>query len=230
MNAYYDKTYSESVKNYTLDMSLKTQFDLSLQNLRDLSWYGGIRRLIEILLCLLAFLPLMIALPIIWFSNKIFSPGPLFYTQSRVGLEGQHLLVLKFRSMIVEAETEGAVWAAEDDSRITTVGHFIRRTHLDELPQVWNILKGEMSLIGPRPERPEFVAQLSEAIPDYEMRHMIRPGLTGWAQVNYRYGASVAEAEIKLAHDLYYIEHQNWRLDLKILIRTVGTVLQYNGR
>lgn len=163
---------------------------------------------------------LLLLLPPIWVVNQCFAPGPLFYRQTRVGLRGHHFTIIKLRSMVVDAEENGAIWASADDPRITSIGHFLRRTHLDELPQCWNILKGEMSFIGPRPERPKFVAQLMDQIDGYGKRHQVKPGLTGWAQVNYGYGNSVEDARIKLAYDLEYIAHRSWALDLLILWRT----------
>ncbi len=139
-------------------------------------------------------------------------------------------MLLKYRTMIPDAETDGPRWTQEDDDRVTRVGRVLRRLHLDELPQAINILRGEMSFIGPRPERPEFVAHLEKQIPFYRARHAVRPGVTGWAQVNYEYGDSVEDALIKLQYDLYYIKHANLWLDLVILARTVGHVLRFAGR
>jgi lipopolysaccharide/colanic/teichoic acid biosynthesis glycosyltransferase len=138
--------------------------------------------------------------------------------------------MLKFRSMIPDAEAaSGAVWASDGDERITPVGRFLRRTRLDELPQLINVLRGEMSIIGPRPERPEFVEQLAEAIPFYRARHAVRPGLTGWAQVQYRYGSSVDDARIKLEYDLYYVKHISALLDLRIALQTIPVMLLFKG-
>lgn len=171
---------------------------------------------------------LLLMIPWVWVANWWWAPGPLFYRQWRVGRHGQIFQMLKFRSMVIDAERNGVAWTAVADPRITRVGHFLRRTHLDELPQCWNILRGEMSLIGPRPERPEFVALLVQQLEDYAKRHSINPGLTGWAQVNYEYGDSVEDAAIKLRYDLAYISQRSWQLDLTILLRTF-TVL-WKGR
>jgi lipopolysaccharide/colanic/teichoic acid biosynthesis glycosyltransferase len=158
------------------------------------------------------------------------SPGPALYHQRRVGLGGREFNVHKFRSMIDDAEaTSGAVWARSNDRRVTSVGRFLRRTRLDELPQLWNVLIGEMSLVGPRPERPEFVADLTKTIRFYGFRHTVRPGLTGWAQVRYTYGASVEDALEKLQYDLFYIKHQAIALDAYILFETVKTVILRRG-
>jgi sugar transferase (PEP-CTERM system associated) len=162
---------------------------------------------------------------------KLTSPGPVFYSQRRVGYAGQVFTVYKLRSMCVDAERDtGPVWAPHGgDARITRIGRFMRRTRLDELPQFWNIIIGNMSLVGPRPERPEFVRSLSQQIPFYGQRHVIKPGLTGWAQVRYTYGATVEEAMQKLQYDLFYIKHLSVFLDLFIIFETVKTVLLRRG-
>jgi lipopolysaccharide/colanic/teichoic acid biosynthesis glycosyltransferase len=161
---------------------------------------------------------------------KLTSPGPALYHQKRVGQHGHVFMVHKFRSMRTDAEsTTGAVWAKANDSRVTPIGRFLRRTRLDEVPQLWNVFKGEMSLVGPRPERPEFVAELTEKIPFYGFRHVVRPGLTGWAQVRYTYGASVEDALEKLQYDLFYIKHLSIPFDVFILFSTVKTVVMRRG-
>ncbi len=158
------------------------------------------------------------------------SPGPLFYRQERVGLNGRLFRVWKFRSMRVDAESDGVPrWADAGDDRVTHVGQFIRKARIDEIPQVFNVLTGEMSFIGPRPERPYFVDQLRRQIPYYDMRHRVRPGITGWAQVNYPYGASIEDAKNKLAYDLYYLKRNDLLLDLAILFQTVRVVLFPRG-
>lgn len=184
------------------------------------------RRLFDITVALVGGLLLLPFIPCIWLANRWWAPGPLFYRQSRVGRNGHVFDILKFRSMIVDAERTGIAWTAIGDPRITPVGRLLRQTHLDELPQCWNILKGEMSVIGPRPERPEYVALLTSQIQGYAKRHCINPGLTGWAQVNYEYGDSVEDAVIKLRYDLEYIVHQSWQLDLAILLRTFTVLLK----
>ncbi|HEY9898048.1 MAG TPA: sugar transferase [Pantanalinema sp.] len=175
---------------------------------------------------------LVLALPLFPFvaaAIYLVDRGPLFYSQERVGLNGRRFKVYKLRTMRVDAEKGGAVWAKADDDRVTPVGRFLRRSRLDEVPQLWNILLGEMSLVGPRPERPEFVAELERAIPHYQCRHLVLPGLTGWAQVRFPYGASVQDSEEKLNYDLYYLKHRSWWFDLLILLRTVGVVLNKTG-
>ena len=160
---------------------------------------------------------------------KLDSPGPVFYRQQRVGLHGRLFTLLKFRSMRVDAETRGPVWAACRDPRATRVGAFMRLTRIDELPQLVNVLRGEMSFIGPRPERPHFVNQLAGAMPLYRERARVKPGLTGWAQINYPYGASVEDARTKLSYDLYYVKYRSLKLALLILLSTVWVVLFQKG-
>ncbi len=158
------------------------------------------------------------------------SKGPVFYRQTRVGRYGAPYAIAKLRTMRTDAEADGkAQWAQENDPRITAVGRFLRRTRIDELPQLWNVLKGEMSFVGPRPERPEFVASLEAQIPFYAERHMVKPGLTGWAQVNYPYGASVEDARAKLEYDLYYAKNYTPFLDIVILLQTLRVVLWPEG-
>jgi len=161
---------------------------------------------------------------------RLTSPGPVLYHQERVGQHGRVFVLHKFRSMRSDAEQQsGAVWAKAGDTRVTTIGRFLRRTRLDELPQLWNVLSGHMSVVGPRPERPEFVTDLTRQIPYYGQRHVVRPGLTGWAQVRYTYGASVEDALMKLQYDLYYIKNRSLAFDLFIMVKTVKTVLMRKG-
>jgi exopolysaccharide biosynthesis polyprenyl glycosylphosphotransferase len=161
---------------------------------------------------------------------KFDTQGPVFYRQSRVGLGGKIFTLVKFRSMVVDAEAAGSPrWAAQRDPRITRVGRFIRLFRIDEIPQAINVLKGDMALIGPRPERPAFVEELARQIPHYNDRALVKPGITGWAQVNYPYGASVEDARMKLAYDLYYVKNRSLFLDLLILVATVRVVLFQEG-
>jgi sugar transferase (PEP-CTERM system associated) len=181
-----------------------------------------------------ATLGLLIGLPMMAFvalAVRLTSPGPVLYHQQRVGRFGRLFLVHKFRTMRVNAEAEtGPVWAAKaGDPRVTPVGAFLRRTRLDEMPQLWNVLVGEMSFVGPRPERPEFVAGLTQQVPYYEQRHCVRPGITGWAQVRYTYGASVEDALEKLQYDLFYIKHLSIPLDLLVIVQTIKTVVLRAG-
>ena len=177
-----------------------------------------------VLLLLTAPLQLLAAL-LIWLEDR----GPVFYGQLRSGLDGAPFKVWKLRSMRVDAEASGAQWSVRGDPRITRIGQLLRVTRLDELPQLWAVLQGQMSLIGPRPERPEIEAELEQQIPHYRLRHLIRPGLSGWAQVNYPYGASVEDAANKLSYDLYYLRNFSFWLDLLILVKTMRLVFNANG-
>jgi sugar transferase (PEP-CTERM system associated) len=187
--------------------------------------YRRLRRAFDVVSSLIGMalsLPLMILTAV---AIRVESPGPVFYTQERVGLHGRKFRIFKFRSMQDDAEAQGPVWACENDPRVTRVGRIIRRLHIDETPQFFNILRGEMSLIGPRPERTEFVERLEKRIPYYSERHLVKPGLTGWAQVSYPYGASIEDAREKHQYDLYYIKNQSPLLDAIILLETARVVL-----
>ena len=189
-----------------------------------------IKRLIDITLSIALGI---LSIPIILLCSiiiKLSSQGPIFFTQTRVGLQGSPFTICKLRTMIHNAEQGGAVWAKKNDTRVTAFGNFLRRSRLDELPQCWNVFKGEMSFVGPRPERPEFTSELSKTIPYYDLRHMVKPGITGWAQVIFPYGASVEDAVKKLQYELYYIKNQSLLLDLNIMLRTIITIFQRAGR
>ena len=160
---------------------------------------------------------------------KLDSKGPAFFRQTRVGLYGQDFNLIKLRSMRTDAEANGAQFAQKDDPRVTRVGKFIRKVRIDELPQAWSVLKGEMSFVGPRPERPEFVSDLEEQLPYYAERHMVKPGITGWAQINYPYGASIEDSRHKLEYDLYYAKNYTPLLDLLIMLQTIRVVLWHEG-
>jgi exopolysaccharide biosynthesis polyprenyl glycosylphosphotransferase len=186
--------------------------------------------IVDHLFCLLGAVFLLLFGPVLAVLIKLDSPGPAFYVQTRLGHGGRLFKLIKFRSMIVNAEGEnGPQWAIEDDPRITRVGRALRRMRLDELPQIVNILRGDLHLIGPRPERPEFYAQLEEEIPFYRVRLAVKPGLTGWAQIKYRYGSSVQETLVKLQYDLYYMKNRSPLLDMKILLRTIWKTLTFSG-
>ncbi|MBL8187382.1 MAG: TIGR03013 family PEP-CTERM/XrtA system glycosyltransferase [Acidobacteria bacterium] len=194
------------------------------------TFWGVIRRLFNLMVALIA---ILVSLPIALLAAiviKLDSPGPIFYTQERVGKNGRTFKIIKFRSMRQDAEKDGAQWAAERDPRITRVGNFLRKTRVDEIPQFLNILVGEMSFVGPRAERPVFVEQLTEQIPFYSQRHLVEPGLTGWAQVNYGYGSSVEDAVQKLQYDLYYIKNVSLLFDIWIMFKTIKVVLFGYGR
>jgi lipopolysaccharide/colanic/teichoic acid biosynthesis glycosyltransferase len=168
-------------------------------------------------------------LPFVVAAIKLTSRGPVIYRQTRVGQNGRLYDVLKFRTMRVDAEANGAQWAVKGDTRVTSIGRFLRLTRIDEIPQLWNVLKGDMRFVGPRPERPEFVNVLAEQIPYYQLRHIVPPGITGWAQVRYQYGSSVEEAKAKLTYDLYYIKHASLALDLLIVFETLKTIILRRG-
>jgi len=192
--------------------------------------YPLIRRTFDLAFAVAGLLVLGLLLVVVGPLISRSSPGPIFYRQLRVGRAGRTFRLLKLRTMVANAEPAGPVWARPADPRVTRVGRFLRRSRLDELPQALNVLRGEMSLIGPRPERPEIVAELARALPFYRARHAVRPGLTGWAAVHAGYGASEADALVKLQYDLYYIKHQSLLLDLRILWRTMALVLRLSGR
>lgn len=202
--------------------------DINPQLMTD--WERAAKRIIDIVvsfLMLVASIPITIATAI---AIKIESDGPVIYKQERSGLNGKVFKVYKFRSMYQDAEKRtGPVWSQKDDPRITKVGRFIRRVRIDELPQIWNVFKGEMSLVGPRPERPFFVEQLAKEIPYYKRRLRVRPGITGWAQVKHKYDESVEDVKTKLQFDLFYIENMSLKTDIKILFRTVFVVLFGKG-
>jgi len=192
--------------------------------------YLAYRRFFDILLSIIGIICSLIFLPFIAIGNGIGNRGPLLYLQERIGKNGKPFKIYKFRSMVTNAEAGGAVWAQKNDSRVTAFGRFLRTTRLDELPQLINILKGEMSIIGPRPERPMFVNELAQVIPFYHTRHIVKPGLTGWAQVKARYGSSIDDSLVKLEYDLYYIKHRGFLLDFNIAIKTLSTVIFFRGQ
>jgi sugar transferase (PEP-CTERM system associated) len=175
---------------------------------------------------LLLFMPFF---PFVAAAVKLTSKGPLFFRQTRVGMGGNSFQVVKFRTMFTDAESAGAKWATKNDPRVTKIGGFLRKTRIDEVPQLWNVLRGDMGFVGPRPERPEFTQWLAEELPFYYMRTLIRPGLTGWAQVRYGYGATLAETKEKLEYDLYYIKHMSLGLDLLIMFETIKTIIRRRG-
>ena len=185
----------------------------------------AVKRIFDIVMCLLILcctaILLLPAMAAVWLDDR----GPIFYRQTRVTRDGRNFRILKLRTMRVDAEAGGAVWAASNDNRITRVGNFLRRTRIDELPQLLNVLAGDMSVVGPRPERPEFVEDLAKQLPLYKERHAVRSGLTGWAQINYPYGASLDDARSKLSYDLYYVKKSNFFFDLLIIMQTLRVVL-----
>lgn len=189
----------------------------------------GVKRLIDVVASAIGLVLLAPLLCLLAVLIKLDSPGPVFYCQIRVGLRGQPFTIWKLRSMCVEAERNGPRWANANDPRVSRVGRILRKLRLDEIPQLYNVMKGEMSLVGPRPERPVFVNELRKIIPYYDIRHTVRPGLTGWAQTQFRYGANADDAHAKLQYDLYYVKNMRFALDLRILIGTVRVVLLGEG-
>ena len=189
-----------------------------------------VRRVLSIFISLIGLLLTLPLLPFIMLAIRLDSKGPVFYTQTRVGKGGKLFKVVKFRTMRQDAESgTGAQWAANNDPRVTRVGKFLRTSRLDEIPQLWCVLKGDMAFVGPRPERPEFIEELSKKIPYYGVRHMVRPGVTGWAQVKYKYGSTIEDAREKLQYDLFYIKNASIGLDLLIMFQTVKIVLLGRG-
>ena len=181
---------------------------------------------------ILSLIGIVVALPLVVVIAtliKLDSPGPVFYRQVRVGLRARPYMIWKFRSMFTDAEKEGARWASEVDSRVSRVGRYLRKWRLDEIPQLINVIQGEMSLVGPRPERPVFVQELRSAIPYYDLRHTVRPGITGWAQTQFGYGASTEDSHVKLQYDLYYVKYLSIQLDARILIETIRVILLGEG-
>ena len=223
---YEDKTQRIPVHYITRDFYKFFPFNRSNNN----QFYLLNISIMEQLICIFGLLLGVLLIPFILLGNAIGNRGKLFYNQERVGKNGKIFQILKFRTMINNAEKEGAVFSGPNDNRVTSFGKFLRKTRIDEIPQFLNILKGEMAVIGPRPERPFFVKEIAEIMPFYETRHVIKPGLTGWAQVNYSYGESMDDSLIKLQYDLYYIKHRGVFLDLNIAIKTISTVLFYRGQ
>ena len=192
--------------------------------------FEQIKRFIDIILAGLFFIPFALIAPFAALAIKLTSRGNVFYKQKRLGKNGKIFEIIKFRSMAKDAEKDGAQWAQMRDKRVTAVGKFLRKTRLDELPQILSILKGDLSFIGPRPERPEFVGELSQKIPHYSMRGIVKPGLSGWAQINFPYGSSVDDSMQKLQYDLYYIKNRSLVLEAIIILKTIMTVLRIEGR
>jgi sugar transferase (PEP-CTERM system associated) len=200
------------------------------QGFRRSSVFVMVRRLISIMISLLGLILAAPLIPLIILAIRLDSPGSIFYSQTRVGKAGQVFKVYKFRTMREDAEAaNGPQWARNNDPRVTRVGKFLRSSRLDEIPQLWCVLKGDMAFVGPRPERPEFIEGLSKEIPYYGVRHMVRPGLTGWAQVKYKYGSTIKDAREKLQYDLYYIKNASIGLDLLIMFLTIKIVLLRRG-
>lgn len=216
-------TFLEKHINQVPAESITAQWFLNA-DLQAAGGFEAVKRLTDVAAATFGILIALPLWPVIALLIRFDSRGPVLFAQARVGLHGRIFTMYKFRTMRTDAEANGAVWAKVNDTRITRLGRFLRKSRLDELPQLWNILIGDMSLVGPRPERPEFVRQLAKSLPHYAQRHLIRPGLTGWAQIHYGYGANLTDAYRKLCYDLYYLKHRSLDLDTAIIIRTIGRV------
>ncbi|MBI2637734.1 MAG: exopolysaccharide biosynthesis polyprenyl glycosylphosphotransferase [Candidatus Sungbacteria bacterium] len=192
--------------------------------------FESFKRLVDLFLSMLFLLPALALVFVLCIVIRLDSPGPIFYKQRRVGKGKKIIEIIKLRTMIADAEKEGAKWADENDMRVTRAGGILRKTRLDELPQLWSVLKGDLSIVGPRPERPEFVEVLKNEIPFYEMRLLVKPGLTGWAQVNFPYGASIEDSMEKLQYDLYYIKNRSFFLDINTMLKTFFIIVSRGGR
>ncbi len=222
------RLYEEECGRLSID-ELKPSFLIFSPGFKRKPAILAFKRMVDIIgatlgVAFLAPLLVLVALFIQWDS-----PGPVLYRQLRVGFHGYPYVLLKFRSMRHDAEAEGAKWAVPGDSRVTRLGYWLRYLRLDELPQFLNVLKGEMSLVGPRPERPHFVEELRKHIPYYDLRHTVRPGITGWAQICFQYAGSLEDSHVKLQYDLYYVKNLSLWLDIKILLRTIRVVLKGSG-
>lgn len=234
-NGYIIREYTQVYENITQRIPVQyvardfyRYFPFSRSNQNQL--YLLVVRILEVLVSLAGLSVGIALLPLILVGNLLGNRGSLFYLQERVGKNGEIFNMVKFRTMVKNAESNGAVFTTINDSRITSFGKFLRKARLDEFPQFLNILKGDMAVIGPRPERPVFVSEIAEVMPFYETRHVIKPGLTGWAQVNYSYGDSIDDSLIKLQYDLYYIKHRSIFLDINIILKTFSTILFYRGQ
>ncbi len=227
----YTQVYEELTKRVPVqhvDRDFYRYFPFSRSNQNKL--YLFFHRILDLLFSVIGLIFGVLISPIILIGNLIGNRGPIFYTQERVGRNGKVFKIIKLRSMVVDAEKHGAQYAEAKDVRITKFGRFLRKSRFDEVPQFLNVIRGEMSVIGPRPERPVFVKELSDIIPFYEIRHIVKPGVTGWAQVNAKYGVTHADALEKLQYDLYYIKRRSLFLDISIVIKTLSTIIFYRGQ
>jgi exopolysaccharide biosynthesis polyprenyl glycosylphosphotransferase len=227
----YIQVYEEITRRVPVqhvDKDFYRYFPFSRSNQNKL--YLFFHRVLDLLFSVIGISFGLVIFPIILIGNLFANRGPLFYTQIRVGRNGKHFRIYKLRSMVKDAEKHGAQFAEKKDARVTKFGRFLRRSRFDEIPQFINVIKGDMSVIGPRPERPVFVKELSEKIPFYEVRHLVKPGVTGWAQVNAKYGSTQEDALEKLQYDLYYIKRRSLFLDISIVIKTLSTIIFYRGQ
>ncbi len=227
----YTQVYEEINRRIPVqhvDKDFYNYFPFSRSNQNKL--YLFFHRILDLLFSVIGLAFGLVLFPLILIGNAFANRGPLFYTQTRVGRNGKHFKIYKLRSMVTDAEKDGAQFATAQDARVTKFGRFLRKSRFDEIPQFINVIKSEMSVIGPRPERPVFVKELSEKIAFYEVRHLVKPGVTGWAQVNAKYGSSEEDALEKLQYDLYYIKHRSLFLDISIVIKTLSTIIFYRGQ
>lgn len=221
--------YEELTGKIPVNLINETWFLKNLNENRK-KLYETSKRIFDIIFSIICIIISIPILPIVSMAIKIDSSGPVFFSQIRSGKNGKKFLAIKLRTMKKDAEKNGPEWAKINDSRITRIGGFLRKTRIDEIPQLFNVLRGEMSFIGPRPERPEFIKTLEENIPFYSQRMIIKPGLTGWAQINFPYGASIEDGMEKMQYDLFYIKNRSFILDLSIILKTINTVLRGGGR
>jgi len=223
---YEELTHRIPVQHVEQDFYRYFPFSRSNQN----KLYLFFHRVLDLLFSVIGLAFGLAITPILLIGNICGNRGPVFYTQTRVGKNGKHFKIYKLRSMVINAEKNGAQFASEQDTRVTKFGRFLRRSRFDEIPQFINVIKGDMSVIGPRPERPVFVQELSKKIPFYEVRHLVKPGVTGWAQVNAKYGMTQEDALEKLQYDLYYIKRRSFFLDISIVIKTLSTIIFFRGQ
>jgi len=224
--SFYENTY-EALPIRSYNDSFYEVLQLRNRKIRYLQQLFGFG--VNLMLSVLVGILFLLVVPFVWFFNLFFNRGPLFYVQKRVGLYGKEFKIYKFRSMVVNAEQEGAKMASRNDTRITPFGKLLRIFRIDELPQIISVIKGDMHFIGPRPERKVFVDELNKKLPFYNVRHLIKPGITGWAQVKYKYGENLEDSIRKLEYDLYYIKNQSSTLDLRIVFKTITTILFSRG-
>ncbi|MDF0717409.1 sugar transferase [Muricauda sp. 334s03] len=226
----YTSFYESTYEALPIDSHNDSLYEILQLSNNKIHYIQGITNFsFNILLTFISGLAFLLSIPFVFLLNIFFNPGPLFYTQLRVGKHGKEYKVFKFRSMVVDAEKKGAKMATKNDARVTKFGKVLRKFRVDELPQVWSIIRGDMSFIGPRPERKVFVDKLNEVTPFYNVRHLVKPGISGWAQVKYKYGENLEDSIRKLEYDLYYIKNKSVVLDLRIIFKTLSTILFSRG-
>ena len=226
----YEDVYEDLTSRIPLHLKDKSLYKFFPFSKKQNPLYLIIVRIVDVVVSIIGLSVLLLILPIILLFNLIWNKGPLLFHQERIGRKEAPFKIFKLRTMIVNAEKNGAVFATVNDNRITPFGKLLRKTRIDEFPQFINVLKGEMSIIGPRPERKVFVDKIANEIPLYHTRHIVKPGLTGWAQINYPYGETSGDSLMKLEYDLYYIKHRNIFLDINIAVKTFGTILYMKGQ